>query len=129
MSKAELLERFSRLETVFPPGEKAEYSNTNYVLLGFIVEDLSNDTYENQLQTRILNKLGLRNTYYGRPDDLSNFAFSYVYLDDQWVKAEPAWNTDWARGAGAISATTSDVASFFKGLFGGKLFSEKRLRK
>ncbi|QEC52670.1 CubicO group peptidase (beta-lactamase class C family) [Anseongella ginsenosidimutans] len=129
VSRQELLERFYRLDTIFSPGTRYEYSNTNYMLLGFILEDLTGDKYENQLKKRILDKLNLKNTYYGRPDDRSNFALSYQYQDGQWTETQPEWNTDWALGAGAISATVNDISAFYKGLFSGKLVSEESLRQ
>lgn len=129
VSKEELLERFSRLEIVFTPGDRYQYSNTNYVLLGFILEEITGKNYGDLLNERILDKLNLRNTWYGRPDDLSHFALSYYYQGGTWMEVEPAWNTSWAVGAGAIAATVSDVSAFFKGLFAGKLVSEEYLRQ
>lgn len=127
--KQRLLQQFSILDTMFSPGARYQYSNTNYVLLGFILEDITADSYGNQLQQRILNKLNLKNTYYGRPGDRSHFAYSYNYQSGGWLAARPEWNTDWALAAGAISATVNDVSSFYKGLFAGKLVSKESLRQ
>ena len=53
----------------FEPGAKYEYSNSNYVLLGYIVEKLTKQPYAQALQQRIVAKAGLRDTYYGGNDN------------------------------------------------------------
>jgi D-alanyl-D-alanine carboxypeptidase len=49
----------------FEPDAKASYCNTNYLLLGYIIEKLDKSTYEAILRKRIISKIGLRNTYFG----------------------------------------------------------------
>ncbi len=127
MPKAQLLERFKTLKIDFAPDAKYEYSNTNYMLLGYIIEEITGDTYENQLQQRILTKLGLKDTFYGRPADRKNFARSYLTDGAKWVATKPEWNMDWAAAAGGIATTTSDLAQFYEALFNGKLVSAESL--
>ncbi|GHB72051.1 serine hydrolase [Persicitalea jodogahamensis] len=127
ISKAELLERFRSLKVDFAPDTKYEYSNTNYMLLGFIIEQVTDDTYANQLQKRILTKLGLQDTHYGRPDDRTNFAKSYIFNGEKWAPTQPEWSIDWAAAAGGIATTASDLALFYEGLFNGKLVSAESL--
>ncbi len=127
ISKEQFLERFKSLKIDFAPDAKYEYSNTNYMLLGFIIEQITGDTYENQLQKRILTRLGLQDTDYGRPADRKNFAKSYIFTGEKWVPTQPEWNIDWAAAAGGIATTASDLALFYEGLFNGKLVSDKSL--
>ncbi|GAB2798982.1 serine hydrolase domain-containing protein [Rhabdobacter roseus] len=129
ISKEQFLERFKSLKTNFVPDSRFEYSNTNYLLLGFIIEEITKDTYINQLQNRILNKLNLKDTYYGRPDDQTNFAKSYVFNGEKWLPTQPEWNTDWAAAAGGIATTASDLALFYEALFAGKLVSTQSLAR
>jgi D-alanyl-D-alanine carboxypeptidase len=127
ISKAEFLNRFKSLQVNFPPDSKFEYSNTNYMLLGYIIESVTKDTFQNQLQKRILDKLNLKNTFLGRSSQTDHVALSYTPDNTSWKRTSPEWNTDWAAAAGAITATAGDVALFYEGLFEGKLVSKSSL--
>ena len=52
-SKAEMVSLIEDLDSDFKPNSSANYSNSGYVLLGFIIEDITKDTYAKQLQKRI----------------------------------------------------------------------------
>lgn len=121
----ELLAAF-KVKPVFEPGAKHEYSNTNYVLLGYIVEKLDKKAYPAALKTRITSKIGLKNTYYGgKINPLNKEANSY-----QWTGSwEPATETDMSipAGAGALVSTPSDLVKFIDALFNGKLVNAKSL--
>jgi D-alanyl-D-alanine carboxypeptidase len=127
ISKSQFLEKFKNLAVDFTPDSTFQYSNTNYILLGAIIEEVSGDTYANQLQTRIIDKLGMKATTLGRPAGLPNMAKSYQFIEDVWKTTTPKWNSDWAWAAGGISATAEDVALFLEALFGGKLVSSESL--
>jgi CubicO group peptidase (beta-lactamase class C family) len=60
-----MLDLITKLKPDFTPNEKTAYSNSNYVLLGYIIEEITNSTYPHELETRILDKLNLSRTYYG----------------------------------------------------------------
>lgn len=129
VSKTQFLERFRSLAIDFTPDSTFQYSNTNYILLGAVIEAVSGDTYANQLQQRIIDRLGLKATTLGRPADVPDMARSYTFGENGWQPTTPEWNTDWAWAAGAISATAEDVALFLEGLFGGRLVSSKSLEQ
>lgn len=117
------------LDSDFKPGSQASYSNSGYVLLGYIVEDVTGDTYANQLKQRITRKLGLQNTVFGEPIQVQlNHANSYGFQASSWT---PATLTDMSipHAAGAISATPTDVAVFLSKLFEGQLLSAASLAK
>lgn len=129
ISKNDLLARFVKYGIRSAPDEKYEYCNTNYMLLGFIIEDITRKDYGDQLRKRILNKLSLKSTYYGRPKDTTHLGHSYTRMNNEWKPVTPEWDVSWVGGAGAIAATLKDVQAFFKGLFGGKLVADTSLRK
>ena len=64
-TQKEMLAIMAAHTPAFAPGEKAEYSNANYVLLGYIIERTTKSTYSEQLKKRVLDKAGLKNTAYG----------------------------------------------------------------
>lgn len=127
-SKEELLVMFEKQSPAFEPNEKGEYSNTNYVLLGYIIEELSSDSYANQIQKRICEKIGLTNTYYGKKiDGNSKEAQSYLYSNKSWNPATET-NMNIPHGAGAIVSTPEDLVKFANALFTGKLISASSLK-
>ncbi len=128
MSPPEMIELFTANGTVFEPGEKFEYSNTNYVLLSFIIEKATGHPYPEVLYNRIARPCGLAHTYYGGPiGEKDGEAFSYKY-EKGW---SPSTETDMSlpQGAGAIVSTAGDINRFMVSLFGGKLISGESLDK
>jgi len=126
-SKEELLSKIYDYESVFEPGSKAEYSNSNYILLTFISEDASGKTFSQLLDDYVLSVCSLENTYFGgKIGAKDNEAQSY-YRDIDWHKAT---ETDMSvpQGAGSIVSTPSDLNKFMACLFGGELVSEKSLK-
>lgn len=66
----------------FKPDSKSEYSNTNHILLGYILEQVEGKPYSAILKERIADKLDLKDTYYGGPvGDKKNEAQSYEFTD------------------------------------------------
>lgn len=127
-SQKEMLSRILKYNVNFEPGEKTEYSNTNYILLGYIAEALDKQPYSKILKHRITNKADLKNTYYGNAIDLNNNECnSYAKVDNVWKKQD---ETDMSNpaGAGAIVSTTTDLTAFFNSLFSGKLMSDSSFK-
>lgn len=128
-TKAEMVSLIEDLHSDFNPDSRASYSNSAYVLLGFILEDITQDTYANQLQKRIATKLNLSRTVYGGPINVGdNQAKSYTHNAKGW---SPATVTDMSipHGAGAIISTPTEVAKFLSSLLTGKLVSADSLAK
>lgn len=128
IKKADLVKLIADYEPVFNPGEKGEYSNSNYVLLSFIAESVDKKDFKRILHTRIVRPLKLKNTYYGgKINPKKNEAKSY-YKTGEWT---PATETDMSVpvGAGAIVSNPHDINIFFMNIFNGKLISETSLNK
>ncbi|GGW90995.1 serine hydrolase domain-containing protein [Alteromonas halophila] len=128
-SRSEMIKLIESLGSDFSPGSQAKYSNSGYVLLGFIIEAITQDTYASQLKKRITRPLNLANTGYGRAmDDSNTAARSYTYQDQQWSPA-PVTDLSIPGGAGAVVSTPTDVAIFLSALLNGKLTSGASLTK
>ena len=126
-SENELLAMIAMSKPDFTPDSTTDYSNTNYWLLGFIIERICKMTYAEALQARIVAKLGLKETYYGGKTDIkNNESFSYTFDGEKWDRM-PETDMSLLCGAGAILATPTDETKFIEGLFGGKLVSPKSL--
>lgn len=112
--------------TVFEPGEKSEYSNTNFILLSYIAEDIENKHFEEILHERIVEPCNLKHTYYGgKINPHRNEALSYTKTST-W---KPATETDMSipAGAGAVVSAPDDLNTFYNCLFTGKLVSKQSL--
>ena len=126
-SKEEMLNIIAKSKPDFEPNAKTAYSNSNYVLLGYIIEKITNSTYQKELETRITSKLNLSNTYYGNKTDIKkNEAFSYRFENGKWQR-QPETDMSIPHGAGAIVSTPYELTVFINALFNGKIVSEKSL--
>lgn len=122
MSQSDLLEIIKDNGTVFSPNERAEYSNTNFVLLSFIAEIIDDMTFSEILKERITTPLNLKNTNYGGKINASNNeALSYKYKGSWQLETE----TDLSifLGAGALISTPNELNTFYHALFSGGVVS------
>ena len=112
----------------FEPDSKAEYSNSNFVLLSYILEKVYKKSYKELLESKITKPLGLKNTYFGGKTNIqNNECYSYSY-DGKWVKED---ETDMSipMGAGAVVATPTDLTKFIEALFAGKIINDAHLQQ
>ena len=127
-TEKEMTEIIARGGIDFEPDTKSEYSNSNFVLLTFILEKTFGKPYAELLQEHIVQPLGLKNTSLGGKINTSNKdCNSYKYLDT-WV-VEPETDISIPLGAGGIVSTPGDLVKFSDALFGGKLLSSESLEK
>ncbi|MCU4156737.1 beta-lactamase family protein [Carboxylicivirga sp. A043] len=125
--KGELMSVIVNFPIDFEPGEKAKYSNTNYLLLGFIIERLTNESYSIQLNNSISKPYILTATQYGGTINTTmHEAQSYVYRNRQWEQI-PQTDMSLARGAGAIIANARDLNVFAQLLFQQRIINEVSL--
>jgi CubicO group peptidase (beta-lactamase class C family) len=115
-------------EKLFEPGEKYEYSNTGYVLLGSIAEKASGKDVVDFCRERIFNPLGMNSTDIRSRQEkaaIENFALGHIYVPEKkrFVHADsfPASNyTIWLgnrKGPGRISSTASDLLKWDHALY------------
>jgi D-alanyl-D-alanine carboxypeptidase len=122
----DMLGIISKSPVDFQPNEKFSYSNSNYVVLGYIIEKASKQSYSKYLSNRITSKIGLSNTYVGtKTDTKKNESFSYRFLNG-WEQA-PETDMSIPCGAGAIVSTPADLTKFMESLFSLKLVSNSSL--
>ena len=127
--KEDIVSRIAAYESAFEPNSKFKYSNSNYNLLGYIIEDVTKKSFSDNLNDRIVKSLGLKNTYFPLKTDLAkNESFSFVFDGKAWEKS-PEWSSSLAYSAGAMCSTPSDLTSFINGLFNGKLVSKEALEQ
>ncbi len=121
-SRESHMKRFMAKGVDFEPGEKYSYSNTNYVLLAFICEDVDGIPFDEILKKRITKPLKLKSTQHTGAYNLKNKeAFSY-YWSGEW-QAERQTHGSVSIGAGSLISAVSDLNRFFYALENGKIVS------
>lgn len=128
-TKKEMIERIVEKGSDFKAGSKAKYSNSNYILLGYILEALTDQSYAKILQNRICEPLKLRDTYYEDSTEImKNENYSYRYTGKRWFRA-PETHMSVPHGAGAIVSTSKDLTSFIHALFNQEVVSKRSLNR
>ena len=129
-SKEEMIQKITDYKPLFEPGTKHEYSNSNYNLLGYIIETLTKKSYTENIQTRIVKKANLLNTYFpqGKIETSVGESYSYLFNGTKWEKVEE-WENSIAYSAGAIISTPADLTRFMYALFDGKLIKPSSLEQ
>ncbi|MEU3686715.1 serine hydrolase domain-containing protein [Streptomyces narbonensis] len=111
----------------FRPGEKQHYLNIGYTIAGLIVERVTGDTYERQVERRILRPLRLRDTYLPGTDPRiagpHNHGYQTMRLDDgtTGLRDVSVWGTTDGWAAGDLVSTTADLERFIQALFAGRV--------
>ncbi|MFC1515235.1 serine hydrolase domain-containing protein [Thermodesulfobacteriota bacterium] len=118
----------------FAPGERWDYCNTNFILLGMIIERVTGDTYEHEVAERILKPLNLSHTLAPGKDEFempAPYAHGYVFLEknpDGW-KDLSVQNASAAWSAGSLISTAEDMGNWIDNLIGGVLLEETSRNK
>ena len=115
-TKKEMLAIMAKHPVDFQPDEKFAYSNTNYVLLGYIIERITRKSYEENLEERITTPVGLTSTRIsGTGDEAISYKFTGTWLPT------PRAHVSGLGGAGAIVSTPTELVKFVEALFANKL--------
>lgn len=123
ITKEELSPRFAPSS----PG-KAFYSDTNYQLLGLIIERLTDLTYEEALQERIIAPLGLRSTYPFTRASLDRYdSVAPMLYGKRKVNIRQAMAS--VRADGGIVSTADDGIAFLDAFMNGRLFPAEYLQE
>jgi D-alanyl-D-alanine carboxypeptidase len=113
------------------PGAAWNYSNTNYILLGMIIEKVTHDSWEDQVTRRIILPLGLHHTYApGTSTRLPQpHATGYLIFDENTRVDTTAENMSWAGSAGALVSTAADLTRFWSAIGHGTLLPPAQVRQ
>lgn len=122
-SPRDLLELAFSHAPLFAPGANWSYSNTNYVLLGLVIEAVTGKKVDQELRERLFEPLALRSTSF--PSGISieePFAHGYVGLPGGTLfDVTSILSPSWSYAAGQIVSTAADVTTFFSALLKGRL--------
>jgi CubicO group peptidase (beta-lactamase class C family) len=127
-SQKEMLEIIQASVRHFKPNSKAEYSNSNYILLSFILEKIYKKSYEELLYIKIIQPQGLKNTYFGKKLELAKNECASYRFSGKW-ELENETHSSVSLGAGGIVSTTEDLLFFITKLFEGKIIQASSLEQ
>jgi len=120
----ELLDIAFAMPLNFPPGTQYEYSNTNTVLLGMVVEKVTGVPLGKYFQDNIFGPLGLTQTSYPANGWLPEpFDHGYTEAPDGAIVDATLWNPAWADAAGKIVSNIYDLRTWARALGSGALLS------
>jgi CubicO group peptidase (beta-lactamase class C family) len=124
-----LVEWFRDKPLEFEPGTKWNYSNSGYVLLGYLIEKISGESYSEFVQQNIFTPLGMKDSGYD-----SNSAIIAHRAAGYTPGKSGAVNAGFVHmsipfSAGALYSTTEDLLRWEQGLFGGKVLTAASLAK
>jgi D-alanyl-D-alanine carboxypeptidase len=106
----------------FAPGTQYEYSNTNTVLLGMVVEKVTGLPLGDYLELNVFGPLGLAQTSYPANGILPGpYAHGYNKAPDGQILDATLWNPSWADAAGKIVSTLADLKTWIAALGRGTL--------
>jgi CubicO group peptidase (beta-lactamase class C family) len=124
-----LVARFRDKPLDFQPGEKWSYSNSGYVLLGYLLEKIAAEPYAKFVQENIFTPLGMKDSGYDSNSAIiPRRASGYSPGPNGPVNAGYI-DMSIPFSAGGLYSTTEDLLRWEQGLFGGKLLSPASLQK
>ncbi|MFC9112280.1 serine hydrolase domain-containing protein [Streptomyces sp. NPDC057092] len=107
----------------YGPGERQEYGNIHYTVLGLLIEKVTGDRYAHQAAVRVFRPLGMRHTGFPcGPDPRIHGPHHRAYADIGGRTTDVTeWNMSDRFAAGDMISTTADLERLVFGLFGGKV--------
>lgn len=127
-SEEEMIAMLAESGSDFEPDSQATYSNSNYLLLSYILEQTHAQSFAKLLQTQLIKPIGLSNTYlFDEIQPAENECLSYSYSGSWEQESETDFTVP--LGAGAITSTPSDLTKFADALFRGKLLKKESLEQ
>lgn len=129
MNPEQVLTEINRLDLLFEPGTEMSYSSLGYYLLALILENIYEQSFEELLKARILDKLQMTET--GIFDNLKiipQMASGYHLLTDDSLVVAPYRNHSMVKGAGDMYSTATDLLKWNNSFFSNSLLNEETIK-
>jgi D-alanyl-D-alanine carboxypeptidase len=112
----------------FAPGSAFDYSNTNYLLLAMIIEEVTGNTFPSELTDRIFRPLRLHDTSYATSSVIRGpHIHGYMFVGAPSPMDVTDFSPTVLGAAGAILSNADDIADFYRALLRGRLFGAAEL--
>jgi len=113
----------------FQPGEQWAYTNMGYIVLGYLIERISGQTYEEFVQENIFKPLGMNDSGLGSFVTIIPRRASGYWPGSNGIENADRPDARMGFSAGSLYSTTEDLLRWEEGLFGGRVLSAASLRK
>lgn len=129
-SRQQMISLFKNKPLHFTPGTKWRYSNSGYLLLGYIIEDVTGLPYEQAVRKYIFNPLKMQSSGFDYTK-LNNQqkATGYSQLVDEMNTPAPSIDSTISFASGSIYTTTADLYKFQQGMQTHAIISKSTLEK
>lgn len=129
LTNNDVLEIVKKESLEFNPGEKFSYSNSNYALIGAIIEKITGKSYEQFILENVLKPLGLSNTQMiNNTKIIPGLVDGYEFINNEIRKARlMSWT--YLHAAGGLCTNVDDLAKWNNSVFSGKLISYSSLNQ
>lgn len=128
MTPRQQIELFLNRPLDYQPGTQYAYCNSDYVLLGYLIEKISGQSYQDYVENNIFKHLGMNDSGYdSHAKIISQRASGYNATPNGICNAEYL-DMSIPYSAGSLYSTTRDMLLWQEGLFGGKLLSAESLQ-
>jgi D-alanyl-D-alanine carboxypeptidase len=121
----EYLDRAAALPPMFAPGARGSYSNTNYTLLGFVIEQATGEPWRSVVREQVVERAGMKHTSLPEPgaSPLDDGVHGYEMLDGKAVDTTDVdASVAGTAGGNSMVTTTEDLSRFLEELLAGELF-------
>ncbi len=113
----------------FKPGTKYEYSNSNYVLLGYIIQMVSGENYHQYMADNVIKRAGLTHTLYAEENTIVPNRVQGYTRDNGFFQNCEYQTLSLGFGCGDLLSNTEDLLKWNQAVIAGKLISEASLKK
>jgi CubicO group peptidase (beta-lactamase class C family) len=128
-SAKQIIDSLANLSLDFIPGSKYSYSNSNYFMLGYIIEQVSGKSYRAYLQENLFKPAGLSSTFYDSPKQLiTNRANGYSRDNADYTNVDYI-SMSLVYSAGALLSNVSDLFKWHQALYSYRLVKKETLEK
>ncbi len=124
-----LVREIAKFPVKFQPGTKWDYRDSNYMVLGYIVEKVSREPLHQFIQQNILDKVHMNNTGFMTPEHPAPYTATGYVMKDNQMKETQTFNVYALYSCGDIYTTPYDLSLFDHALMSGELVSENSLKQ
>ena len=113
----------------FQPGSNFEYNNSGYVLLGYLIEKISGQSYQDFVLNNIFKILEMNDSGYDSHSEIILHRASGYMVSTNGIRNADFLDMSIPYSAGSLYSTTHDLLRWEQSLFGGKILSAESLKK
>jgi len=128
VTPTEIIDTFKDEPVDFHPGDQYKYNNSGYILLGYIIEEITGRSYEDYIEEEFFDKLDMHDSYYGRTSEIiTNRATGYMADNSGEIVNAPYLSMTQPFASGSLIMTTADLLKWNEAVFNCVLVRKETL--